>query len=97
MVPGMLHCLYGPGANSFGQLGLASRTDAQHDIVTALEQWVETGKAPDRLTATKYTADDPAKPVALTRPLCPYPQEPHYLPGKDATQASSFTCALPQP
>jgi len=39
MVPGMLHCSGGPGADTF-------------DAVTALEEWVEHGKMPDTLAAS---------------------------------------------
>ena len=59
MVPGMAHCYFGPGANSFGALGQQQPPirDALHDIQTALETWVEKGVAPDKLIATKYTDD----------------------------------------
>jgi feruloyl esterase len=40
MVPGMLHCSGGPGADQF-------------DALTALEHWVEQGDAPDMLRASK--------------------------------------------
>ena len=92
MVPGMLHCGGGPGATDFGQNAAIPRTDPTHDVFTALEQWVEAGHAPDRLTATRYTSGDPTKPVLLTRPLCPYLQQPTYTATKDPTQAASFTC-----
>ena len=51
MVPGMQHCSGGPGPNSFVQSGPASASgpdDAQHEIVLALQQWVEKGIAPER-------------------------------------------------
>ncbi|NKB44528.1 MAG: tannase/feruloyl esterase family alpha/beta hydrolase [Alphaproteobacteria bacterium] len=38
MIPGMAHCRRGPGADAF-------------DKISALEAWVETGKAPDALTS----------------------------------------------
>ncbi len=41
MVPGMGHCGGGPGPNQFGQTG--GDGDADHDVVAALEQWVEKG------------------------------------------------------
>ena len=42
MVPGMLHCSGGPGADTF-------------DAVAALERWVEQGVAPDVLAAAHRT------------------------------------------
>ena len=91
MVPGMLHCDGGPGATDFGQDGAAIRRDAQHDVFTALEQWVESGKAPGTLTATKFVGEDETKGVVMTRPLCAYPAEARYVKG-DPMQAASFAC-----
>jgi hypothetical protein len=51
MVPGMQHCGGGPGATEFGQLGIRARADAEHDIFTSLEKWVEEGEAPKRIAA----------------------------------------------
>jgi feruloyl esterase len=42
MVPGMSHCMGGPGATSF-------------DALTALDTWVVQGKAPDRILASHVT------------------------------------------
>jgi hypothetical protein len=95
MVPGMLHCHRGPGATSFGEDGEQPRSDAQHDIFTSLEQWVEDNKAPATLTATKFVDGDPAKGVEMTRPLCPYPNETVYTPGSDSKSATSFKCVAP--
>ena len=91
MVPGMLHCGGGPGPNTFGQG--APLADADHDVVKALEQWVEHGIAPDRIIATKFVNDNPANGVALTRPLCPYPQVAVLArPGADTNDAHNFIC-----
>ena len=55
MVPGMQHCSGGPGATTF-------------DMVTALEDWVERGKAPEVIPASR------SNDVGVrTRPLCLYP------------------------
>jgi len=95
MVPGMLHCGGGPGATIFGENEAGPRSDAQHDVFTALEQWVEDDKAPGTLIATKFNDNDPAKPVAMTRPLCVYPAESKYT-GGDSNDAKSFVCTAPQ-
>jgi len=62
--------------NQLGELqAVASRHgDADHDVVAALEQWVEKGIAPKRIIATKYVDNDRTKTVEMTRPLCVYPQ-----------------------
>ena len=79
LAPGVLHCGGGPGPNVF-------------DTVTPLVQWVEQGIAPRRIVATKYVGDDPTKGVAMTRPLCPFPQFAEHK-GKGSTNdAANFVC-----
>lgn len=91
MVPGMQHCGGGPGATSFEQDEAASRSDPQHDIFTALVQWVENGAAPSSIIATKYF-DSPTKTVEMTRPLCPYPEVAQYKGTGEKNLAESFVC-----
>ncbi|MFE5291380.1 tannase/feruloyl esterase family alpha/beta hydrolase [Isoptericola sp. NPDC056618] len=62
MLPGVAHCGGGDGPNST-------------DVLTPVMAWVESGTAPDRLTATSY-ADDGA--VERTRPVFAYPQVARY-------------------
>jgi feruloyl esterase len=95
MAPGMQHCYGGPGPNLFGQFGLFKPGDAKHDVFTALVDWVETGSAPGAIVAAKHTKDDPAQPVEMTRPLCPYPAVAQYDGHSDYKQAESFTCKAP--
>jgi len=91
LAPGMDHCGGGPGPNQFGQAG--GTGDAEHDMVVALEQWVEKGVAPTRLMATKFLSDDKAKGVAMTRPLCLFPQIAKYKGSGAVTDAANFVCA----
>jgi len=93
MVPGMSHCFGGPGPNEFGQGGGSG--DADHDVVTALEQWVEKDVAPKKIIATKYVDDDLAKGVQMTRPLCVYPQAAKYKGTGNTNDASNFVCTGP--
>jgi feruloyl esterase len=79
MAPGQLHCSGGPGPNSF-------------DTLTALEQWVEHGIAPDRIIATKYVNDNPAQGVARAMPLCKFPEQARYDGVGDPNDAASWTC-----
>jgi hypothetical protein len=66
LVPGMDHC----GINADN----ASVTDTGIDPLTALEQWVEKGQAPDLLEATKR---DKAGAVLWQRPVCAWPAMAH--------------------
>lgn len=97
MVPTMSHCAGGPGATMFGNAGgfAAPSKDADHDVVMALARWVEEGKAPDRIIASGYVDGNPAKGVAMTHPLCPYPQQAYYKGTGDMKDAANFICRRP--
>jgi feruloyl esterase len=81
MVPGFDHCGFqsGPGIT---QSGL--------DPLTALENWVEKGMAPDVLVATRYAADGK---VERARPICPYPQVARFK-GGDANDPANYACVV---
>ena len=78
LAPGMGHCGGGEGPNAF-------------DAVTAIEQWVERGKAPTAITASHRTDGK----VDRTRPLCPYPQVAKYRGSGSIDEAENFTCVSP--
>jgi feruloyl esterase len=75
MAPGMGHCGGGDGPNTFDMLG-------------ALEQWVEAGKAPDRIVASRSSGGE----VDRTRPLCPYPQVAVYKGAGSTDDDAHFVC-----
>jgi feruloyl esterase len=78
MAPGMAHCRGGDGPNSF-------------DALTALETWVEKGKAPDQIIASHSVAGK----VDRTRPLCAYPMVARYKGTGSIDQAANFACRMP--
>ena len=78
MVPGMGHCGGGDGTSSF-------------DMVTALEQWVENGRAPERIEASRMRDGK----VDRSRPLCPYPQVAAYKGTGSTDEATNFVCKMP--
>jgi feruloyl esterase len=90
MVPGMHHCGNGPGPNVFGgpNQGLPPQLDAQHDIVMALDHWVEDGVAPEKIIASHLTNGA----VDRTLALCPYPQTPIFNGSGDANLAENYHC-----
>ena len=88
----MAHCAGGPGATEFGAFIDPPVVDANHDLLKALERWVEQGVPPDRIIATRYVDGNPAKGVQFQRPLCPFPRTAHYDGGGDPSRANSFTC-----
>jgi len=96
MAPGLQHCFLGPGPDSFGQYGWAPEdqaTDPQHNMYSALEQWVEKGTAPDKLIATQYAGEGAKRHAAVTRPLCPYPQAAKYKGTGDPNDEANFACS----
>jgi feruloyl esterase len=76
LLPGVLHCAGGPGPDKV-------------DWLDAISDWVEEGKAPDRLLASK--TDGNGRTI-LTRPLCPYPQVAVWDGKGDTSKAESFAC-----
>jgi feruloyl esterase len=78
MAPGMAHCGGGDGPNIF-------------DMVNALEQWVEQGKAPDIVVASHLSNGT----VDRTRPLCPYPEVAKYKGTGSTDEAANFICRTP--
>jgi feruloyl esterase len=89
MVPGMAHCGGGAGPNSFGNGPAVSGAGPDRDVFAALERWVETGVAPDRLIGSGTVSEK-----AMTRPLCPYPRVATYAGSGDSNDASSFACTV---
>ncbi|HLJ24965.1 MAG TPA: tannase/feruloyl esterase family alpha/beta hydrolase [Candidatus Acidoferrales bacterium] len=95
MVPGMSHCSGGIGANVFGNRFAIEQPDPTHDVVMALDEWVLHDVAPDRIIATGFVDGRQGNAVAMTRPLCPYPQDAHYKGTGDTNSAASFVCRAP--
>ncbi len=75
MAPGMTHCGGGDGPNDF-------------DTVAVIEQWVEKGKAPDRIVASRVRDAN----VDRRRPLCPYPQVAKYVGTGSTDDVANFVC-----
>jgi feruloyl esterase len=75
MVPGMQHCVTGAGPNTF-------------DTLSALEQWVEKGIAPDAIPATHSTNNV----VDRTMPLCKFPEKAHYKGSGSLNGVSGWSC-----
>jgi feruloyl esterase len=75
MLPGVNHCGGGEGPDRF-------------DAVAALDEWLDTGRAPAYIIATRG-AD---ATVARTRPLCPYPERATYVGSGSIDQAGNFRC-----
>jgi feruloyl esterase len=89
MLPGVEHFRGGPGADNIGGSGPPGpATDARHDLLTALENWVERGRAPGELVASKLEGDRAAR----THLICPYPQQAQYRGRGNQADAANYRC-----
>jgi feruloyl esterase len=61
------------------------------DLLGVLDQWVESGIAPETLTLVEQQRSVPFN-ILSSRPMCRYPLYPRYNGRGDPKQASSFTC-----
>jgi hypothetical protein len=77
MVPGMGHCGGGSGPSNL-------------DMIGAIDQWVQTGTAPEQLIAS----NPPGQPQR-TRPLCSYPKIAKYTGQGSTDEAKNFHCEAP--
>jgi Tannase and feruloyl esterase len=103
MIPGMQHCLAGPGPSSFGGLGPAlSPPNPAVDLSSALEQWVEKGIAPESVRAVKghdmiRALYDPTQGgVERSGLICAWPKQARWNGSGDAADAASYTCVDPK-
>lgn len=84
-LPGTPHCsMGGIGPNSF-------------DALTAMENWVEKGIAPDALSASLYSvtplgSKDFSKAPTRTMPLCKFPEMARYSGKGDVNDAANWSC-----
>lgn len=77
MMPGVLHCAGGKGPSAA-------------NFLNELDQWVESGEAPEQVTA--YFMGEDRKPTG-SRPLCPYPQRAEYDGHGNPRKIESFSCS----
>jgi feruloyl esterase len=95
MAPGVGHCFGGPGPSVFGQLGSRTAKGPERGIYAALEEWVESNKAPSEVIATKYAGGKLDGQAEMTRPLCAYPAVAKYKGSGSTNDSANFICSLP--
>ncbi|KAI0403688.1 feruloyl esterase B precursor [Xylaria palmicola] len=99
LVPDMGHCggsVTGPWYTAAGSIAGTTHSvpgyeDAEHDMILAMMQWVEAGKAPDHMIATKFVNDTVTLGVQSQRPLCLFPKQAKYVVG-DPSLPRSWEC-----
>ncbi|MEN9684032.1 MAG: hypothetical protein RLZZ427_1783 [Pseudomonadota bacterium] len=89
MLPGVEHCRGGPGEDLFGGAGGdAPVADPQHDLLSALEDWILSGRAPASITASKLRGGA----VVSTRLICAWPARAVEFPTAGGTGPVRFEC-----
>ncbi len=78
-VPGMFHC--GGGVGCY-----------QADYLTPLMNWVEKGTEPEAIIGSRPAT---ATLTAISRPICPYPEEARYTGFGSTADAANFVCVTP--
>lgn len=93
LATGMDHCRGGAGPDNFGFIGpeLPEEPTPQNDLLMAIVAWVEQGREPASLVASKVEGGR----TTMTRPVCAWPQVVRYKGRGDTNLAASFTCAAP--
>jgi feruloyl esterase len=76
LLPGVGHCGGGVGPD-------------RADFLNGLEQWRESGKAPDQIVASRTRNGQ----TDMTRPLCPYPQIAKWNGSGSTDDAKNFVCS----
>ena len=94
MLPQVGHCRGGDGPGEIGggfpEPPSSLRGPDTH-VVSALVRWVEHGKAPETMIATRL---DQGR-IVRQRPICAYPQRAAYRGSGDINAAESFSCVRP--
>jgi feruloyl esterase len=80
MAPGVDHCTGGEGAFVF-------------DVLQAIDAWVESGQAPERIVAQRPLPGS----MPRRRPLCMYPQIARYRGTGSTDDDRNFDCRMPAP
>jgi hypothetical protein len=75
MVPGMGHCAGGTGTDRF-------------DAIAALDRWIETDAAPERIEAERVVSGERVR----TRPLCAWPETAVYSGTGSTDDSANFSC-----
>jgi feruloyl esterase len=89
MAPGVDHCRGGAGPDLFGGAGGdAPVPDPDHDMLSALERWVDQRRPPERIVATRVEEGRALR----TRPLCAWPSRARYTGRGSTDDAAHFTC-----
>ena len=82
LMPGFSHTVGGPGVQEVGAVGVtAVPRDSEHDVICAMERWVEQGDAPERLLGTHFEFGSSGLVFGHARPAYVYPYVTKFMGG----------------
>jgi pimeloyl-ACP methyl ester carboxylesterase len=95
MLPGVTHCVGGPGPDAIGQIG-APRPgdDPAASVGAAIQHWVEKDRVPESIagrTGMVALMMNPKTPSS-ERLICAWPKHAVLTAGQDPAKAASYTC-----
>jgi feruloyl esterase len=91
-VSGLSHCAGGTGAAVIGQTGDYASLDAESNVLTAIVEWVEGGKAPDTILGSKYKNGSKASGIDSRKRHCRFPRRNVYKGKGDPKVPESWEC-----
>jgi len=90
MIPGMWHCSNGPDVLFHSEEASAVPLEPDRDMLTALEQWVEHGRAPESFETSLLNRDGK---VERTHLICAHPKVAKYRGAGDVQDAQNWKCS----
>ncbi|KAH7138610.1 Tannase/feruloyl esterase [Dendryphion nanum] len=91
-VSGTGHCAGGDGASVIGQgVTTVNSLDPNENILMAIVNWVEKGKAPETITGTRWVNGTQALGIDYKRRHCKYPKR-NVFQGGDAKNPDTWKC-----
>lgn len=91
LMPGFAHTIGGNGVQEVGVVGITEvPRDPEHDVLCALERWVEDGKAPERLLGTHFDMGADGLKFDHARPAFAYPNIARFM-GGDPKDPANYT------
>jgi feruloyl esterase len=91
-ISGLGHCGGGAGASVIGQGSGFTSLDAGANVLTAIVEWVENGKAPETIQGAKYKNAFTGSGTQMSRRHCRYPLRNRYKSKGDPNIPDSWEC-----
>ena len=92
-ISGMGHCAGGSGAGAIGnRLQNSASDDPEENVLMAMVQWVEEGKAPDAIIGSRFVNGTAESGIDYKRSHCKYPSRNTLAPNGDPKDPDAWSC-----